>query len=200
MISRYDASTALLVVDMQNDFVDPEGALVVAGAQAILPAINQEIARARQHGAAIIYTQDWHPAVTRHFERYGGMWPTHCVRETWGAQLVPELQVAGEIVRKGTGGEDGYSGFTMRNPLTDTRHPTDLAAMLQRKRCRRLVIAGVATEYCVKLTVLDALELGYPTTVLEDAIGSLNIPAGSTALAVDEMLTAGAKLEPSALT
>ena len=82
---RYDTKTALLVVDVQNDFADPKGSLYVEEGEKVVPVINREIERARAAGALVVYTQDWHPEVTPHFQKYGGVWPVHCVRGSWGA-------------------------------------------------------------------------------------------------------------------
>ncbi len=109
-MAQYDAQTALVVVDVQNDFADPRGSLSVRGGEAVVDAVNREIDRARAAGATVAYTQDWHPESTPHFQKDGGVWPVHCVRNTWGAELHPRLVVAGEVVRKGVDGEDGYSG------------------------------------------------------------------------------------------
>ncbi len=114
----YDEATALVVVDVQNDFADPAGGLAVAGGDEVVPVINAEIARARDAGAYVVYTQDWHPEVTPHFAKDGGVWPVHCVGDTWGARFHPDLEVAGPSIKKGSNGEDGYSGFTMRDPET----------------------------------------------------------------------------------
>src|SRR3989337_2296020 len=111
---RYDPSTALIVVDVQNDFADPAGSLSVAGGEDVIPAIDGEIAKATVAGSLVVFTQDWHPAVTPHFENDGGIWPVHCVAGTWGASLHADLVAAEDAprVRKGANGEDGYSGFT----------------------------------------------------------------------------------------
>jgi nicotinamidase/pyrazinamidase len=101
----YDRSTALVVVDVQNDFADPKGSLYVGEGEQIMPLANREIERALAAGALVVYTQDWHPAQTPHFQSGGGVWPEHCIQHTWGAQLHPDLQIAGEVVRKGQGGE-----------------------------------------------------------------------------------------------
>src|SRR6266536_6172386 len=105
----YDAVTALLVVDVQNDFADPNGALHVSGGEDVVGVVNREIARAVSAGALVAYTQDWHPPSTPHFAKDGGIWPVHCVADTWGADFHPELMTIdeGELVQKGTGGEDG---------------------------------------------------------------------------------------------
>src|SRR6478735_541982 len=102
---QLDGQTALIVVDVQNDFADPGGSLYVEGGDGIIPAINERIAQARTSGALVAYTQDWHPPETPHFVPWGGTWPVHCVRDTWGAALHPDLDVDGPVVRKGTGGE-----------------------------------------------------------------------------------------------
>ena len=125
-MTSYDLTTALLVVDVQNDFADPNGSLYVKGGEEIIPLINREIDRARAAGAPIFYTQDWHPESTPHFQKDGGIWPVHCVMGTWGAEFHPDLNAVGPVVRKGSHGEDGYSGFSMRHPETgniDSRTP-----------------------------------------------------------------------------
>jgi nicotinamidase/pyrazinamidase len=99
----YDRSTALVVVEVQNDFADPKGSLYVGEGERIVPPVNRELERALAAGALVAYTQDWHPAQTPHFLSGGGAWPEHCVQCSWGAQLHPDLQVAGEVVRKGQG-------------------------------------------------------------------------------------------------
>ena len=195
MHEEYDAGTALLAVDVQNDFADPAGGLAVAGAEAILPVLNAEIAAARAAGAFVAYTQDWHPPTTPHFARDGGTWPVHCVGGTWGAELHPGLVAdAGPSVRKGTNGEDGYSGFTMRDPLTGATVPTELDGLLRSRGIRRIVIGGLATDYCVRATVLDALALGYETGVLVDAVRPVEIAPGDGDRALEAMEAAGAAL------
>lgn len=195
MHEEYDAGTALLAVDVQNDFADPAGGLSVAGAEAILPVLNAEIAAARAAGAFVAYTQDWHPPSTPHFAKDGGTWPVHCVGGTWGAELHPGLVAdAGPSVRKGTNGEDGYSGFTMRDPLTGATVPTELDGLLRSRGIRRIVIGGLATDYCVRATVLDALALGYETLVLVDAVRPVDLAPGDGDRALAAMEAAGATL------
>jgi nicotinamidase/pyrazinamidase len=194
-VPSYDPSTALIVVDVQNDFADPAGSLYVAGGDQVVPLINAEIERARATGAPVFYTQDWHPPSTPHFAKDGGIWPVHCVMDTWGAQLHPALVVDGPIVRKGSNGEDGYSGFSMRDPASGLTTPTELAGLLAAAGVTTLVVAGLATDYCVKSTVLDARGHGYLTTVLEPAIRAVNLQPGDGDRAVEEMLAAGALLE-----
>src|SRR5512146_601694 len=115
---RFDRSAALIVVDVQNDFADPAGSLSVAGGAATIPLVNRAAWQAIRAGAFVAYTQDWHPEHTPHFAQDGGVWPVHCVAGSWGAALHPDLEILGPAIRKGASGEDGYSGFTMRDPRT----------------------------------------------------------------------------------
>jgi nicotinamidase/pyrazinamidase len=199
---RYDPHVALVVVDVQNDFADPNGSLFVRGGPEILSAINAEIERALQAGAAVAYTQDWHPQHTPHFAQDGGIWPVHCVADSWGAELHPDLRVGGPIVRKGTHGEDGYSGFSMRNPavpLSSVPIPTELDAILARGGAERIVVCGLATDYCVKATALDGVRLGYETAVLTEAIRAVDLQPGDGSRALEEMAAAGVKLVGAAM-
>lgn len=190
---QYGPTTALVVVDMQNDFADPAGSLFVAGGDALLGPLNAEIAAARAAGASVVFTQDWHPPVTPHFQAQGGVWPVHCVRDTWGAELVPGLDVDdAPVVRKGTGGEDGYSGFTMRDPVTGVDIPTELDALLREAGVTALVVVGLALDVCVKATALDGLRLGYQVTVLEAGSRPVELNPGDGAAAVEELRVAGA--------
>jgi len=194
-MASYDDRTALLVVDVQNDFADPAGSLSVSGADAIVPDVNAEIAIALEVGAAVLYTQDWHPAHTPHFTQDGGIWPVHCVQGTWGAEFHPRLDVeGGEIVRKGVDGRDGYSGFSVRDPLSGDIDDTVLHEMLQGAGVRRLVICGLATDYCVVETVLDARVRGYPVDVIASAIRAVDRNPDDGERAISRMRDAGAEL------
>ncbi|MGB5235831.1 MAG: isochorismatase family protein [Candidatus Macondimonas sp.] len=192
--SAYDERTALLVVDVQNDFADPKGSLYVPGGEAVVPVLNAEIERALAAGARIIYTRDWHPPATPHFKKDGGIWPVHCVRDTWGAALHPSLRVEGPVVSKGDAGEDGYSGFCARDPRSGVIRPTALGGLLAGDGITRLVVGGLATDYCVRATVLDALERHYPVRVLRAAVRAVDLKPGDGARALDEMAQAGAVL------
>lgn len=195
-MAGYDATTALIVVDLQNDFADPAGSLYVRGGEALIPFINREIARAAAVGAAVIYSRDWHPPVTPHFARDGGIWPAHCVAGTWGAEFHPDLERVGDReIRKGTGGEDGYSAFSMRDPVSGNIAATPLAALLATLGSKRLVIVGLATDYCVKETTLDARRLGFAVTVLRDGTRAVDLQAGDGERALAAMQAAGAVLE-----
>ena len=193
---EYDPTTALVVVDMQNDFADPMGGLAVAGGEAVVAPINGEIGRACAAGAFVALTQDWHPERTPHFAKDGGIWPVHCVADTWGAAFHPGLEVphGSPIVRKGSNGEDGYSGFTMRDPATGETRPTELEALLRERGVERIVLCGLATEYCVKATALDAVRLGFRTFLVADAISAVELQPGDGRRALDEMIEAGAVL------
>lgn len=195
MHAGYDATTALVVVDVQNDFADPAGSLSVPGGDAIVPYLNGQIAAALAGGALVAYTQDWHPPSTPHFVTAGGPWPVHCVAGTWGAALHPALTPdAGPSVRKGANGEDGYSGFSMRDPGTGDLVPTELAELLRAHGTRRVVVCGLATDYCIRDTALDALALGYPTSVLVAGVRAVDVRPGDGDAALARLVAAGATL------
>jgi nicotinamidase/pyrazinamidase len=194
-MADYDATTALLVVDVQNDFADPKGSLYVTGGEEVVSAVNRELERALSPGATAVYTQDWHPETTPHFQKDGGIWPVHCVMETWGAELHPDLRLDGDVVRKGSGGEDGYSGFTVRDPKSGAETPTELEDKLRSRGINKVVVVGLATDYCVKETARDAAEKGFDTIVLSDAIRAVNLEPGDGERALDEMRAAGARVE-----
>jgi nicotinamidase/pyrazinamidase len=192
---EYDSSTALIVVDVQNDFADPNGSLYVRGGEDVPAAANSAIAAAREAEAFVVYSQDWHPPETPHFQAQGGVWPVHCVGGTWGAEFHPDLDVAGDaiVLRKGTGGEDGYSVFTVRDPETGEEAATALERILREHGVERIVVAGLATDYCVKDTVLDARRLGFPVTVLASAIRAVNLQEVDGADAEQAMRDGGAE-------
>jgi nicotinamidase/pyrazinamidase len=191
---RYGPKAALIVVDVQNDFADPGGSLFVQQAADILPMVNSEARIAAEAGALVVYTQDWHPESTPHFAKDGGIWPVHCVGGTWGAEFHPALNVVGPTVKKGTNGEDGYSGFSMKHPTTGETISTDLEGMLRERGIDRVVVVGLATDYCVSATALDAIKLGFRTEVLQDAIASVDLQPGDGERARSAMLAAGCVL------
>ena len=192
----YDERTALVVVDLQNDFADPAGGLSVAGGDAIVPLVNAHVREAVESGALVVATQDWHPESTPHFAKDGGIWPVHCVGGTWGAELHPAFELPADAprVRKGTNGEDGYSGFTMRDPTTGEEIPTELEMVLRDRGVERVVLCGLATDYCVKATALDAARIGFATEVLGEGIAAVNLQPGDGDRALDEMRAAGVSL------
>jgi nicotinamidase/pyrazinamidase len=190
----YDLQTALIVVDVQNDFAAPAGSLYVRGGEEVVPVINAEIEKARAAGAAVVYTADWHPGSTPHFAKDGGIWPVHCVGATWGSEFHPDLVVEGRVVRKGVNGEDGYSGFTTRDPVSEETVATELPELLADQGISKVVVAGLATDYCVRSTVLDALARGLPVWLLTDAIRSVDLEEGDGDRAIAEVEAAGCVL------
>ncbi len=192
----YDRETALVVVDMQNDFAHPAGSLYVRGAQETFPIVNRELARAESAGALVAYTLDWHPEATPHFEKDGGTWPVHCVKGSWGAQLhrsVDRIEGAA-LIRKGVQGEDGYSGFSYRDAVSGRIGKTGLEELLRWRGVRRVVLVGLATDYCVKETALDALDAGFETVVLRDAVRAVDLRAGDGERAFAEISRGGAEV------
>ncbi len=164
------------------------------GGDLVVPILSTEIRRATAAGVPVIYTQDWHPPSTPHFAKDGGIWPVHCVGDTWGAAFHPDLLVAGPSVLKGVEGEDGYSGFSVRDPHSGDTQRTELEHVLRERGVERLVIGGLTTDYCVKETTLDGRRLGFAVTVLTDAIAAVELEAGDGAQALDAMAAAGAIL------
>ena len=177
---------ALILVDIQNDFL-PGGALAVPGGDQVIPVAN----RLALENELVIATQDWHPAHTPHFAQDGGVWPVHCVQDTWGAKLHPDLVVDGPVVRKGANGEDGYSGFTMRDPTTGETKPTELEGLVRERSITRLFVCGLATDYCVNATAIDARRLGFETSVLAHLCMPVNLRAGDDKRAIEQMQSAG---------
>jgi len=192
--ATYDPHTALVVVDVQNDFADPEGSLYVQEASTVVEGANAAAEAAHRAGALVVTTQDWHPPVTPHFAKDGGIWPVHCVAGTWGAELHPDLAPGDHQVFKGVGGEDGYSGFSMVHPVTGAKSTTGLDDMLRERGIERVVVVGLATDYCVKETALDAVRLGYDTTVVLAAVRPVEREPGDGQRAVDAMADAGVAL------
>lgn len=192
-MKRYRPDTALVVVDVQNDFADPAGGLAVVGGDLIIPTLNREIALAIDAGALVVATQDWHPASTPHFAKDGGIWPVHCVADTWGAALHPALTVPNDAarVRKGVNGEDGYSGFTLRDPVSGDTIATALEGLLRVAAIDTVIVCGLATDYCVKATALDAVRLGFDTSLLIDAVAAVDLEPGDGARAIEAMEATG---------
>jgi len=180
---------ALIVVDMQNDFM-PGGALPVPNALSIIPVINEYIRVFEEAGALIVFTRDWHPLNHISFRSRGGPWPPHCVQNTPGAELHKDLRIprSAIIISKAfKEDEEAYSGFKG----VDLVSGKDMNTVLKERRVKRVFISGVATEYCVKATTLDAVDLGYQVFLLLDAIKGINQPPGSEEQAVNEMLSKG---------
>jgi nicotinamidase/pyrazinamidase len=191
----YGPTAALIVVDVQNDFADPGGALYVDGGETIVGPINDHVDAARRAGATVVLTQDWHPPTSPHFRSSGGVWPVHCVRTTWGAALHPGLATDADLIlRKGTGGEDGYSAFTVADPGTGATTATGLAAYLRARSITDVVVVGLAADVCVAATAIDAAGAGFTTSVVWDATRPVAVDPDQPARAVGEMEEAGVTL------
>jgi nicotinamidase/pyrazinamidase len=192
---RYREGTALVVVDVQNDFADPEGSLFVRGAEAAVDRVVEEVLAADEAGVPVLYTADWHPPRTPHFDTDGGVWPVHCVADTWGSAFHPALPVVGPVVRKGVDGSDGYSGFAVRDPSSGESTATELEQLLRDRGVTALVVTGIATDVCVAATVLDARRLGFDVTVVAGATAAVELAPGDAAAALARMRDAGAVVE-----
>ena len=185
MPSRPRTEQALLIVDPQVEFC-PGGALAVPGGDRIFENVNRAAAEAE----VVVASRDWHPPGHVSFRVRGGPWPPHCVRGTEGAAFHPALDPSRvqKVVEKGTDPDrEAYSAF----------EGTDLAAWLKSRGIRRLKVAGLATDYCVLNTVLDARKLGFDVVVLEDAIAAVDVEPGDGRRALDRMVEAGAVLARS---
>ena len=182
---------AVLAVDVQRDFC-AGGALAVPDGDQVVPALNRLLEQARRSGRRVYATRDWHPPDSRHFLTGGGRWPVHCVAGTDGARFHRDLHLPEDVVvvSKGTHpNADGYSAFDGR--LADG---TPLNQDLDRHGITRLVVGGLATDYCVQASVLDALRQGAHVTLLTDAIAAVDLEPGDGARAVEAMRAAGAEL------
>ena len=185
ILFKIDKNDALIVVDVQNCFC-PGGALPVKEGDQIIPVLNEYIVKFHKAGAQIFATRDWHPSDHRSFENYGGRWPPHCVQGSRGADFHPELRLPVEAAVISKGDDlfvEGYSGFDH----------TDLEHRLRDNHVKRIFVGGLATDYCVKYTVLDALGKGFQTVLLVDATLGVNEKPGDAKKAVDQMLKNGAK-------
>lgn len=177
---------ALIVIDVQNDFM-PGGALGISLANQIIAPLNRYIHEFGARGLPIFATRDWHPAKHCSFHAQGGPWPPHCVRDTRGAGFARDLHlpVNVRVVSKGTEiGREAYSGF----------QGTDLDTQLRQLRCSRVVLGGLATDYCVAATAIDARAAGFDVVVLEDAIRGVDLEPGDSQNALERMAAAGVKL------
>jgi len=176
---------ALIIVDVQMDFC-PGGALPVTEGDKVVPVLNDYIKTFSKAGALIVATRDWHPPNHLSFKEYGGIWPSHCIQGTDGAKFHPDLKLprGTRIISKATVPEkEAYSGFD----------ETGLGEMLKIMGVKRVFVGGLATDYCVKSTVLDAVKLGFETFLLEDAVRGVDVKPGDSERAIEEMLESGAK-------
>ena len=176
---------ALIVVDVQNDFC-PGGALAVARGDEVVAPLNRLIEEFLARGEPVYKSRDWHPAATKHFAAYGGTWPVHCVQGTAGAEFHQDLldDPRVRVVSKGLGDEDSYSAFD----------GTTLAEDLRREGVGEVWVGGLATDYCVKNTVLDALRAGFRVRALRDAMRAVELQPGDGERAIAEMRAAGAEV------
>lgn len=187
----FDATTALVVVDVQHDFADPAGSLYVRGGEEIVAGIADQIRGTLDAGGLVVYTQDWHPEHTPHFQADGGLWPVHCVMGSAGAEFVPGLPIEGPVVRKGSGPEDGYSGFSVVNLETGATVGTELSTILDENGIMAITVVGLAGDWCVKATAIDGVALGYRTTVPLSLTRFVELRVGDTEAAVDALKAAG---------
>ena len=177
---------ALIVVDVQNDFC-PGGSLAVAHRDEVVAPLNKLIEEFLDRGESVFKTRDWHSAKTKHFAAYGGIWPVHCVQGTRGAEFHPDLMDDPRItiISKGINeSADGYSGFD----------GTNLAQLLRDEQVDEVWVGGLATDYCVKHTVLDALREGFKVNALADAMRAVNVSPHDGTQAINEMRDAGAEI------
>jgi len=179
---------ALLIVDLQNDFC-PGGALGVPDGDRIVPRVNRTIRLFERRGLPILATRDWHPKVTKHFKAFGGAWPPHCIQGTKGSRFHPSLNLPKEaiVLSKGMDPEqDSYSGFQALNAAG-----RDLESVIRDLGVDELFLCGLATDYCVRATALDAMRRAIRVRVLGDAIKGVDLKPGDSAAAIDEMHRAG---------
>jgi len=185
MKSKVDENDALIIVDVQRDFC-PRGALPVPEGDEVIHVLNDYINIFQKAGAKIYATRDWHPPNHVSFKKYGGIWPPHCIRGSEGAEFHPDLKLPEEvkIISAATDPhKEAYSGF----------NGTELEEELKREGVKRVFVGGLATDYCVKYTVLDAIRLGFETMLLIDAIRGVNMKADDSEKAIEEMIDKGSK-------
>jgi len=176
---------ALIVVDVQNDFL-PGGSLAVPNGNLIIPVINS----IRDKFDLVVFTQDFHPDDHCSFKSNGGIWPAHCVMDSHGAEIASDVRMVenDHIIHKGNyQNVDSYSGFWDN----ERKHETDLNRILQEYNVRTAHICGLATDYCVKFTALDAKEAGYNVFLIEDACRGVNVNPGDVDRAIEEMKSKG---------
>ena len=183
------------MIDVQRDFCSG-GALAVSDGDAVVPVINRVLHHAARRGMPVYASRDWHPADSRHFVTGGGVWPVHCVAGSHGAAFHPRLQLPPDaaVVSKGVRpDEDGFSAFDGR-----LANDATLEESLRAGDIDQLVVGGLATDYCVRATALDALRRGWKVTLLTDAIAAVNLKPQDGPQAIEEMREAGAVLRTSA--
>ena len=189
MTQPLERRSALLVVDVQNDFCSG-GALAVPGSESVITALNRHLDAARQQGVPVYASRDWHPARTTHFKDYGGLWPVHCVQHSRGADFHPDLRLPPEVMVVTKGVDDAAPGYSAFDGTTSSG--ATLSNDLRARGVTHLYVGGLATDYCVRASVLDALEAGFHVTLLDDAIAGVDLAPGDSARARDEMQQHGA--------
>jgi nicotinamidase/pyrazinamidase len=180
---------ALIIIDVQNDFC-PGGALPVTDGDRVVPDLNRYIEKFAREKLPIFATRDWHPEKTIHFKAQGGLWPPHCIQGSKGAEFRADLALPEDAVIVSAGmapDEEGYSGFD-----GEDSSGVGLAELLRRSNVTRIFVGGLATDYCVKQTVLDGLKRGFAVTLLEDASRGVDLTPGDSQRAIEEMVRAGA--------
>jgi nicotinamidase/pyrazinamidase len=183
--------TALLVVDVQNDFC-AGGTLAVPDGDRVIPVLNRYMKGADEHGMPVYLSRDWHPASSRHFIAYGGEWPAHCVQHTEGARFHPLLDVPADATIVTKGDDPDRAGYSAFEGHTDSGE--SLEADLRARGIERLAIGGLATDYCVRASVIDALRAKLHVVVLADAIAGVNVHPEDSARALQDMERAGAEI------
>ncbi len=169
---QYNKYVALLVIDFQNDFSDPQGSHYIPGASEIISYINAEINLCCASGGEVIYTQDWHPARTKHFASHNGRVGEHCVRNSWGAQIHPDLEISGDVLRKGIEGEDAFSCFSVRDLETGIIKPTLMETLLRDRNIQKIVFVGLSTDFCIRDSAIEALLKGFEVAVVSNCVCS----------------------------
>jgi nicotinamidase/pyrazinamidase len=188
--------SALLIVDVQNDFCTG-GALAVPGSEAVVDALNRHVKEAADAGMPIYASRDWHPPQTTHFKDFGGQWPVHCVQSSPGAEFNPLLELPADTIVVTKGERDDVPGYSAFEGTTPRGEP--LLDDLKRRGVSHLYVGGLATDYCVRASVLDALAAGFAVTVLEDAIAGVDVTPGDADRAREEMRARGAQLRRARL-
>ena len=186
-----EGKDALVIVDVQRDFC-PGGALAVVEGDKVVPVLNRYIEKFKKAHLPIFATRDWHPEKTSHFNTCGGVWPPHCVQGSPGADFHPDLALPEDALVVSAGmapDEDGYSGF-----LGIDANGVKLAGLLRQLDVERLYVGGLATDYCVKHTVLDGLKEGFKVVLIEGAVRGVNLQPGDSERAIAEMIRAGCRM------
>jgi nicotinamidase/pyrazinamidase len=186
-----EPNSALLIVDVQNDFC-PGGSLPVPRGDEVVPVLNRYIEQFQAAGRPIFASRDWHPPVTKHFAQYGGTWPVHCVQGTPGAAFHPDLRLPADAIIVSKGMDPNYDGYSAFDAVDDQGR--SLEALLRERGVEHLYVGGLATDYCVKHSALDAARRGFRVTVLEDASRGVEVRPGDVERALAELRAAGAEV------